>query len=61
MFSQLNSKHIASGSDKSNKVIPLQGLGLEGRGDNLVHPQSCSVATIPFGGPQGTPVLLGLC
>ena len=60
MFSRLGSKQIALGSDKSNKEIPLWGLGLEGRGDNLVYPQSCSAAVVPFGGPWGTLVLLGL-
>lgn len=60
MFSHLGSKPIALGSDKSNKEIPLQSLSLEGKGDNPVCPLSHSVAAVPFGGPQGTPVLLGL-
>lgn len=59
MFSQLSSKQIVLGSDKSNKEIPLQGLSLEGKGDNLLCPQSCFCCFCPVWGSPGHPGTAG--
>lgn len=59
MFSQLSSKHTALGLDKSKKVIPLQGLSLEGRGGQSGAPTELPCCRCPLWGSPGHPGTAG--